>query len=650
MPTVLIVDDNPQDAYLVRCALAGDGFQFLEARNGREALERAREHPVDLVISDILMPVMDGFSLCREWRAQPLRRESPFVFCTATYVDQKDEDLAYGMGADLFLVKPVEPALLRERVAEVMARGRSGRAARETPVENEVPLLQQYNAALIRKLEDKALELEKANHSLRQKDLALASSVSGILLAMPSGRITYANAAMARLCGRPPEALAGTEVTELFAEPGELARWLGAPEAGPLDAQLAPAGPGAEPVWVQVRGHAVVDGRLSKVGVMLSCLDVSEERRLRQQLARVQRLEALSLFAAGVAHDVNNLLTAMYVGLDLGTIEALPEGERTGDREIALAAYERAKELTQRLLRFSRGDPPRRQPVELPPLLDEAVSLALSGSSLRCEKRYAEALPPVLGDRGQLAQVFGNLLLNARQALPEGGTVTVSIEPVTLAAGPHLSIQVEDDGPGIAPEVLPHVFEPYFTTKPQGSGLGLATSQAIVQEHGGRIALSTREGVGATFEVLLPVSPQAAAPVRPAGPAEASAPTGRILVMDDQVALQALLQRGLERAGHSVVVVGNGEQALLEHGRARREGRPFDLALLDITVRGGMGGVEALARLRKEDPLLLAIATTGYADDARRDELLGQGFAQVLFKPFLLHELLGTVRAVLAPG
>jgi len=657
VPTVLIVDDNPQNAYLLHCLLAADGYRIVEARNGREALERSAEGQVDLVISDILMPVMDGFSLCREWKSHPERKSIPFVFYTATYVDKKDEEFALSLGADLFLVKPTDPEVLRERVASLMARHRSGQPARTAEPTGEVPLLQQYNAVLVHKLEEKLLQLEKTNQALRIKDLALESSASGILLATPTGRISYANPSMVRLCSGLGFEILGQPLERLFARPETLTGWLSSEQpAGPLELQLSPVPGAASLVWVQVTGHAVTDGEGHRLGYMLSCLDVSEEKRLRQELARIQRLEALGLFAAGVAHDINNLLTAIYVGLDLGDIERTPEADRKEDQEMALAAFERTRDLTRRLLSFSKGSPPERRGVDLRQLLDESLSLALSGSSVRCERHYLSPLPSVMCDPGQLAQVFNNILVNARQATRDRGSVVVSAKellqqaPGPLVPGRYISIQIQDDGPGIAPEVLPHIFEPYYTTKAGGSGLGLATSQAIVQDHGGRLSVSTREGGGATFEVLIPLSLDAPEPVSREPSSARGAATGRVLIMDDQAAILALLQRGLERAGHSVVAAGNGEQALLELERERVQGRSFDLAILDLTVRGGMGGVEAFRKLRQVAPNLPAIATTGYSDEAVKQDLLARGFAHVLPKPFLIHELLGTVKAVLSPS
>lgn len=439
-----------------------------------------------------------------------------------------------------------------------------------------------------------------------------------------------------------------------------VASWVeGAPPAGAVELELAAPDGGPPLAWVQVTGHVVNDDQGRRLGVMLSCLDISEEKRLRQELGRVQRLEALSLFAAGVAHDFNNLLMSMYGGLDLSeaprTKDAGADADAVPDesRAIALAAFERARELTRRLITFSKGSTSRRVSVNIPQILDESLSLALGGSSVRSERRYATPLPSAWCDPGQLAQVLNNLLLNARQALNDRGTVVVSVgvgeAAGRLPPGRYLSVRVTDDGPGILPEVLPRIFEPYFTTKPEGNGLGLATSQAIVQEHGGLLSVSTQLGKGTTFEVLLPASPEAPGVDRDFTPDTSPVASRRILVMDDQVAIQGLLQRGLERAGHNVVVTSNGEQALLEFDRARTQGRPFDLVVLDITVRGGMGGAEALSRLRQIDPRVVAVATTGYSDGASMEALRAQGFVHVLPKPFLTHELMGTIKAILHP-
>lgn len=653
MKTALVVDDHPEGIYLLRCLLTADGFSVLEAHNGREALSLAETQKVDVVISDILMPVMDGFSLCRAWRADPRLRAIPFIVYTATYVDKRDEDLALSLGADLFLVKPTEPTVLIARVREVIARRSEHPASPGQVQAEETPFLQQYSQVLIHKLEDKLTELEKVNQALRLKDFALASSSSGILFTGPDGSVSYANPAILRMLDKTVDDILGKPVSALFALRTAFEKWFTA-----RDLQVSPEMQLAAPVnasrliWVRLEKHTITGEDYAPLGTMLSCADVTEERRLRQELARVQRLESLSLFAAGVAHDFNNLLMGIFAGMDLDPRVVLTDGDREANRALARAAFDRARDLTRRLLTFAKRETAARKATDLRQLLDDSILLALSGSSIRCEKQYCPTPAMAVVDPGQMAQVLSNLLVNARQALNDQGVITVS---VAVVDGPSQAVErparvikltIADNGPGISGEVIDQVFEPYFTTKKDGSGLGLATCHAIVTEHGGQISVRSRPGEGATFEVVIPAAEGESAPApRAIAPIEAG--SARILVMDDEIAIRTLLDRGLSKVGYSVVVVANGDQAVTEFTRARSQGAPFQLAILDLTVRGGMGGAETLAKLRQCDPNLLAIAITGYADESLLPELRSSGFARMLAKPFMLHELCSTIKALL---
>jgi signal transduction histidine kinase/CheY-like chemotaxis protein len=653
MSVALVVDDHPEGIYFLSCLLKSEGYSVLEAHNGREALNLAEAQAIDIVISDILMPVMDGFSLCRAWQAHPRLHAIPFIFYTATYVDKRDEDLALSLGADLFLVKPVEPTVFMERVREVLARRRARPATPEGPRTAETPFLQQYSQVLIHKLEDKLTELETANQALRLKDFALASSSSGILFTRPDGEITYANPAILRMLGKPIGDVLDKPVIGLFAARKAFAQWFAGPDQqSSPEMQLGPAADGAKPIWVRIEKHTITGEDGSALGHMLSCADVTEERRLRQDLSRVQRLESLSLFAAGVAHDFNNLLMGIFAGLELDAPDPLDDKEREANRALARAAFDRARDLTRRLLTFAKRGTASQQPTDLRQLLDESILLALSGSAIRCDRHYSEAPAVAMVDPGQMAQVLSNLLINARQAMNDQGSITVSVAVVdadsATVEGPSrvVKLTIADNGPGIALDIINDIFEPYFTTKKDGSGLGLATSLAIVTEHGGQISVNSPPGKGATFEITIPAVESQATP-NPRRVTAMEKGSARVLVMDDEVAIRTLLKQGLGKVGYTVVVVSNGEQAAAEFARARSEGLPFQLAILDITVRGGMGGVDTLARLRQLDPNLPAIATTGYADGDLLSSLRSAGFVRVLAKPFMLHELCSTIKAVL---
>jgi two-component system, cell cycle sensor histidine kinase and response regulator CckA len=648
MPTALIVDDNAENRYFLECLLGAEGYRVVGATNGQEALEVAKHQPIALVVSDVLMPVMDGFSLCRLMKSDDQLRHIPFVVYTATYTDPKDEEFALSLGADRFIVKPTDPEELRTRLREVVERQKSGRLGRDSgePL-GERPYLQQYNEVLIRKLEQKVLELEQVNQELCVKDLAIASSADGIVLCDLVGSITYANPTIGRWCGKPASELLGRRFDEVVAstDPGGLGD-------GRFEATLVQQTGTTR--WLRVAVHQVASEDGQPRGSMCTCQDVSEERRLRQELSRIRQLESLGVFAGGVAHDFNNLLMSIFGALELESLPGVSRRESAEYRAMAMAGYERARDLTRRLLAFSKAGSADRCSVDLHQLLDETIALSLSGSGIRCEKRYSSGNAVVCADPGQLSRVFSNILVNARQAMNDRGTMLVTVEaeprePRGSRTTCDVVVRLTDSGPGIAPEVLPRVFDPYFTTKPEGSGLGLPTSQAIVLEHGGTIQVSSPPGEGATFEVRLPSSREGG-PVRRKS-LESEAPTrcsGRILLMDDRVAIQALTQRSLERSGYSVVVVGNGEQALLELARAREAQLPFDLAILDVTVQGGMGAVETLPRIRETDPEVLVMASTGYADQERTTQLLLLGFATVLAKPYLMHELLSRVGSVMA--
>jgi PAS domain S-box-containing protein len=648
MPQVLIVDDHATNRYLLRCILEADGYEVIEATHGQEALELAQTHTFVLVVSDILMPVLDGFSLCRAWRADPKLEPIPFVFYTATYIDPRDEAFARDIGADDFITKPTEPIEFRNRIRKVIQKANEPHPA-ATPfvAGNETPYLKQYNAVLIRKLEDKLVEVEAANQTLLIKDFALTSSANGILLADLNGVVTYANPAVANWFGVSHNDLLGKSVSELLHPPAAWANWLhGSDDGYRFDARILRDTTPRRTTCLSVTAHFILSDERKRLGIMLSCVDTTEERRLREELARAQRLEALSLFSAGVAHDFNNLLVAMFAGLEFATAPDLSPEERQEYRATGLAALQRAKELTLRLLSFSRGHVGKKQAVDLLQVLRETLLISFSGSGVRYLTRFDVERAMVDGNPGQLAQVFSNLFVNARQAMTETGTLLVSVE--RHASRNTWTVRVTDDGPGIPDTILPKIFEPYFTTKVDGTGLGLATCHTIIHDHGGRIDVSSEAGSGATFEVTLPISvePMNRAPATIPGDADVSG-TGRILIMDELVINQALIQRSLERVGYSVVSVGNGEQVLLEFDRAKQTGVPFDLVILDETVRGALGGLETLLTLRRQGYVVPVIASTGYSDEQSLSNLLKNGFDGVLGKPFFIHELLSTVKAVL---
>jgi CheY-like chemotaxis protein len=389
---------------------------------------------------------------------------------------------------------------------------------------------------------------------------------------------------------------------------------------------------------------------------MASCIDVTEQKRMREELQRSQRMESLSLFAAGIAHDFNNFLTSFFVGIELIKKELPPRTPGQEYLAIVMSVFSRAKDLTHRLLAFAKGGSPVRKLLNVYDVVRESCALSLSGSRIQHNVAVDEDTWLVEADANQLSQVFNNIIINARQAMLDHGTVDITIRNCripeggdgALPRGEYVEVLFRNDGPGIPEDVLPRIFDPFFTTKQEGSGLGLATSYAIIKNHGGHISAASLPGQGASFRVLLPALREVKAEGEQELSAEAAPGEGRVLLMDDEEAICNLVKAILTRAGYRVSTASNGQEALRAYRQAAAAHQPFDLAILDLTIRGGMGGEETLAELRTVDPHVAAIASSGYSDTAILSQMKAHGFLGVLPKPYLSHELLSTVRAVIS--
>jgi len=391
------------------------------------------------------------------------------------------------------------------------------------------------------------------------------------------------------------------------------------------------------------------------VGAVLVFRDNTERDRLEQELARASKLESVGLLAGGIAHDFNNILTAILGNIALAQLDVEKDsdlGRVLGDAERATL---RARDLTHQLLTFARGGEPIRAAVRLPEIVMEMTRFALHGSKVKAVFDLAVDLWPADADKGQIGRVVQNLVINAVQAMPAGGVVEIAARNVRLAPlempplhqGEYVHIVVADRGSGIAPEHLERVFEPYFTTKRTGNGLGLATVYSIVRKHKGHIRVESNLGHGTTFHVYLP----AAADSRPEGeiaaPVAQAATGGRVLFMDDEASIRKLATTLLRRLGSEVEDTADGQAAVDRFKAAREAGRPFDVVVMDLTVPGGMGGLEALERMRALDPQVKAIVSSGYSSDPVLAKYRDYGFRGRVAKPYEIAEFGRVLREVL---
>ena len=382
--------------------------------------------------------------------------------------------------------------------------------------------------------------------------------------------------------------------------------------------------------------------------------EIRQREQAEEELLRARNLESLGVLAGGIAHDFNNFLTVVQGNIEIARVQANVGEPIRGFLEQAANACRRAAALSSQLLTFSKGGDPVRRVVSLATLVTDAVQLASSGSSIRMEVDIQQDLWLAQVDPGQIAQVLHNIFINAQQAMPDGGTIQVRATNVGVSAAQSeadrvVRISVRDNGCGISQDVLGRIFDPYFTTKPNGSGLGLATAYAIVVKHGGRITAESTLGAGTLFNIDLPASGQTELP---RAPDVAPMQTGkeRLLLMDDVEDLRILSKAVLTLLGYEVQIARDGAETLSLYQGAMDEGCGFAAVLLDLTVVGGMGGIETAAELKKMDAGSKLIVSSGYSDAPVMSDFRSYGFDAVIVKPWTVAEISEVLRNVLTAG
>ncbi len=386
-----------------------------------------------------------------------------------------------------------------------------------------------------------------------------------------------------------------------------------------------------------------------------TCIDITERKRDEEEQRRIERLESIGTLAGGIAHDFNNLLTGIMG--NIGLARKLMKTERKAYERLdeAEKAAIRARALTQQLLTFARGGSPVKKPASITELIKESAPFALRGSNVRLEISLPYDLWTVEVDEGQISQAINNIVINANEAMPAGGTLKIRVRntvinkvgALPLPRGNYIQIDIEDKGVGISKKDLPRIFEPYFTTKQKGSGLGLATAYSIINNHDGYITVDTAQDAGTTFHLYLPASDKPLTEKKKPAPEKIIHHGGRILVMDDEEVIRKMLHTMLKLAGYEVEVTCDGAEALHKYAQAKESGQPFDTVIMDLTIPGGMGGKEAVKKLLEIDPDAKVIVSSGYATDPIMSEYKKYGFSAVITKPYSVNQLEETIHSLL---
>ncbi len=384
--------------------------------------------------------------------------------------------------------------------------------------------------------------------------------------------------------------------------------------------------------------------------------DVTERKKIDDELLKAKKLESIGELAGGIAHDFNNQLLGI-----LGNVSIAKSGLREDERlfwilsQIEKAAL-RTKDLTKQLLTFSRGGYPVREAANVEQIIKDSAALTLKGTDVECTFHVKNGVKQVEMDVGQIAQVFNNVILNARHAMAGKGHMDITVENVAqgdsgaLPNGDYVKITVEDTGPGIGEDVLPRIFDPFFTTKEKASGLGLAISYSVVKKHGGSISAASKNGKGAVFFICLPAS----APGAPIHAVKEETPSfvkggarkGKVLVMDDEEVVRDVSGEMLNLLGYDAEFAADGKIAVDVYRRALEAGAPFAAVIMDLTVPGGMGGREAMEKLLEIDPRVKAIVSSGYSKDPVMSDFTKYGFSAVIAKPYRVAEFGKVVKGV----
>ncbi len=491
----------------------------------------------------------------------------------------------------------------------------------------------------------------------------LESIADGVIATDAQGVITLMNPEAERLTGWTWEEALGrplVDVYQVVEEPGGPPR-PSLSEAVLIDGEILPP---SEPVLLMLPdgGERLVTEVASPIrgageqvtGMVVVFRDETVKRRMAEEAQRTQKLEAVGVLAGGIAHDFNNILTAVLGNVSLVRLR-LCEDETTvpllGEAERAL---ERARGLTHQLLTFARGGSPVLRPTSVGDLVRESLAFSLAGSNVACHLEIPDDLWPAELDEAQVGRVLQNLALNAEEAMSDGGTLRVGVLNKVLGPGNthgvlpgrYLRISVEDHGVGIDPELLERIFEPYFTTKPAGSGLGLSVCHSIVEQHHGAMVVESTPGLGTVFFVYLPASEGSLVEADPLGP-DVLQGTGRVLVVDDESMLRDVACAMLEHLGFEAEAVADGAAAVDLFGRAITAGRPFDAVVMDLTIPGGMGGREAVQWLRSIDPDVRCIVSSGYSDDPVMADHRRWGFRGMVRKPYRVEDLARALHAAI---
>ncbi len=685
---ILIVDDNYENLYMLETLLRGNGYEVTQARNGLDALDRLRAETTDLIISDVLMPKMDGFQLCRTVRADEGLKNTPFIFYTATYTDPKDIAFGLSIGADRFLIKPQDTDVILRVILDVISERNDGPFSAEHPLGDEMEFFRQYNETLFRKLEKKIADLNRSNtdiqkelikrrhisYALRESreriSLILNTAAEGIYGIDLQGNCMFCNASgIGMLSYADEKELIGKNMHELIHHTREDGSHYPASECQAH--RILTTGDHfhseRDILWrkdgksflAEYWAHPLLENGEIK-GAVVTFIDITQRTALETQLRQAQKMESIGHLAGGVAHDFNNILTAIIGYSSMSLDEMAQDDLNRHNIEQVLAAANRGAVLTQSLLAFGRKQAISLASINLNDVVlkFEKFLFRLLREDIELKTSFFPLELPIKADRGQIEQVLMNLVSNARDAMPKGGCIAVETSLIELdtaftaahglgTAGEYALLSVTDTGVGMADDVKRNIFEPFFTTKEegQGTGLGLAMVFGIVKQHKGYIDVFGAPGVGSTFNVYLPLdrSAKESEEQKTCEQYPLRGGTETVLVAEDDVALRQLAAAILRNYGYTAIEAVDGADAVAKF-RANRGS--VSIVVLD-GIMPKLNGKNAWHQIKALRPDIKAIFISGYPEKVFTKDTITDDKVAFVQKPYSPLILLRKIREVL---
>jgi PAS domain S-box-containing protein len=666
---ILILEDNPVDAELVQFELQNAGFIFIlkVVRASNDFVRELQTFAPHLILSDYDLPQYNGaLALAEARRRCP---ETPFILVSGAITEDRAIEILTQGAKDYVLKKRLQQRLV-PAVRRALAEAEEHQARKQAEIE-----LREAHRTLEARVQIRTEELEAEVEARKRVEAELRESgerFHRLLQSIPSvavqgygsdGTVQYWNQASERLYGYSEQEAIGRNLLDLIIPPEmradverdipkitETSQPVTASELSLMRKDGSRVAVFSSHAVVQIPGHAPE----------LFCMDIdlTDHKRMEEELIRAHKLESLGILAGGIAHDFNNLMAIVQGYIELALMDLSPDHVSRPRLLAAMQSVEQTQDLTSRLITFSQGGGPHREMLDLTKIIRDAVQKIVKETPVRAIFDFPENLWSIATDELQMKQCFYNLTLNAVEAMPEGGNLTVKMENALISVGevsdlkkgPYLKITFSDEGSGIPDENLLKAFDPYFSTKKlsarKGLGLGLAVCYSVVKKHHGHISVTSQPGKGTSFVLYLPAQP---GPVKGKEMIKTTMSTGtfRVLVMDDEPRILEIARAYLEQMGYGVTTVKEGQEAIDAYQGALDSDHPFDLVMLDLTVRHGLGGQLTMERLLEIDPSIRAIIVSGYVDNPFIEHYDDYGFQGALKKPFRKEEMARLVEEVL---